>query len=125
MRFMKKVRGTVEASGLFRGKLVKMIGEEASCCKTSCIYRGEEDQSFSLRSSSGSKMACAKWGMSRVLVAEFVDGELFVTKEIIDEGNRWPNIKASQCEKGYFKAIKESAKGYEIHGMELAVVLLD
>ncbi|GJW33807.1 hypothetical protein Tco_0053839, partial [Tanacetum coccineum] len=60
MRLVKKVRGTVNASESFRGKLVKTIGEEASCCKTSCIYRGGEDQSFSIRSSSKSKMACAK-----------------------------------------------------------------
>ncbi|GJW58173.1 hypothetical protein Tco_0104904 [Tanacetum coccineum] len=54
------VRGTVEASESFRGKLVKTMGEEASCCRTSCIYRGEEDQSFSMRSSSESKMTCMK-----------------------------------------------------------------
>ncbi|GJY98854.1 hypothetical protein Tco_0516284 [Tanacetum coccineum] len=91
MRLAKKVRGTVEASESFRGKLVKTMGEEASCCRTSCIYQGEEDQSFSIRSSSESKMACTK--RDRVLVAEFVDGEQFVTEEIIEEGNRWPNIE--------------------------------
>nr|GFA07387.1 hypothetical protein [Tanacetum cinerariifolium] len=50
--------GTVEASESFRGKLVKTLWEETSCCRTSCIYQGEEDQSFSIRSSSESKMAC-------------------------------------------------------------------
>nr|GEY75505.1 hypothetical protein [Tanacetum cinerariifolium] len=35
-----------------------------------------------------------KWLHKRgVLVAEFVDGEQFVTKEITKEGNRWPNIE--------------------------------
>ncbi|GJS88193.1 ribonuclease H-like domain-containing protein [Tanacetum coccineum] len=107
-RLVKKVRGTVEASESFRGKLVKTIGEEASCCRTSCIYRGEEDQLFSIRSSSESKMACAKRGLDRVLVAEFIDGEQFVTEEIIEE----VRIKASQCEEGCFKAIEGNAKEY-------------
>ncbi|GJX81360.1 hypothetical protein Tco_0330841 [Tanacetum coccineum] len=31
--------------------------------------------------------------LGRVLVAEFVDGVQFVTEEIIEEGNRWPNIE--------------------------------
>ncbi|GKD68349.1 hypothetical protein Tco_1322439 [Tanacetum coccineum] len=73
MRLAKKVKGIVKASELFRGKLVKTMGEEASCCRTSCIYRGEEDQSFSIRSSLESKMAYTK--------QEFVDGEQFVTEE--------------------------------------------
>ncbi|GJS02198.1 hypothetical protein Tco_0318706 [Tanacetum coccineum] len=85
MRLAKKVRGTVDASESFRGKLVKTMGEEASWYRTTCIYRGEEDQSFFIRSSSESKMACTK--------QEFVDGEQFVTEEIIEEGNRWPNIE--------------------------------
>ncbi|GKB57494.1 hypothetical protein Tco_0913680 [Tanacetum coccineum] len=146
MRLAKKVRGTVEASESFRGKLERTMEEEASCCRTSCIYRGEEDQSFSIRSSLESKMACTKRGMSqcrlartlvdifvirkserstlkkneepayvchlvpkdvlryrrlnrgskrlyRVLVAEFIDGEQFVTEEIIEEENCWPNIE--------------------------------
>ncbi|GJT49982.1 hypothetical protein Tco_0976139 [Tanacetum coccineum] len=121
MRLAKKVRGTVEASDSFRGKLVKTMREEASCCKTSCIYQGEEDQSFPIRSSSESKMACTKR-----------DGEQFVIEEIIEEGNRWPNIeieevrmKASQCEEGFFKAIEGNAKEYQIRGMELAVVVLN
>nr|GEV33904.1 hypothetical protein [Tanacetum cinerariifolium] len=91
MRLAKKVRGIVKASKSFRGKLVKTIEEEASCCRTSCIYQGEEDQSFSIRYSSESKMACVKW--DRVLVVELIDGEQFVTEEIIEEGNRWPNIE--------------------------------
>nr|GEV08837.1 hypothetical protein [Tanacetum cinerariifolium] len=62
MRLAKKVRGTVEASELFKGKLVKTMREEASCCKKSCIYQGEDDQSFFIRSSSESKMACMKRG---------------------------------------------------------------
>ncbi|GKB55854.1 hypothetical protein Tco_0912040 [Tanacetum coccineum] len=113
MRLAKKVGGTVEVSESLRGKLVKTMWEEVSCCRTSCIYSGEEDQSFSIQSSLKSKMACAKWGMSRcfatsssyrhvnheskgldrVLVAEFIDGEQFVTEEIIEEENRKPNIK--------------------------------
>ncbi|GKC35112.1 hypothetical protein Tco_1047496 [Tanacetum coccineum] len=32
-------------------------------------------------------------GLDGVLVAKFVDGEQFVTEEIIEEGNRWPNIE--------------------------------
>ncbi|GKF86748.1 hypothetical protein Tco_0254575, partial [Tanacetum coccineum] len=68
-RLAKKVRGTVEASDSFRRKLVKTIGEEASCCRTSCIYRGYEDQSFSIRSSSESKMAYTKQGKSRCRLA--------------------------------------------------------
>nr|GEV93992.1 hypothetical protein [Tanacetum cinerariifolium] len=79
MRLAKKVRGTVEVSESFRGKLVRMMGEEVSCCRTSCIYQGEEDQSFSIRSSSESKwlvrnrsrLASAaifpKWGCYRVV----------------------------------------------------------
>ncbi|GJS79413.1 hypothetical protein Tco_0729294 [Tanacetum coccineum] len=62
MRLAKKVRGIVEASESFRGKLVKTMGEEASCCRTSCNYQGKEDQSFYIRSSSESKMACTKRG---------------------------------------------------------------
>ncbi|GJU82701.1 hypothetical protein Tco_1285066 [Tanacetum coccineum] len=82
MRLAKKVRGTVETSESFKGKLAKTIEEEALCCRTSYIYQGEEDQSFSIRSSSESKMTCTKRG-----------GEQFVTEEIIEEGNRWPNIE--------------------------------
>ncbi|GJS85354.1 retrovirus-related pol polyprotein from transposon TNT 1-94 [Tanacetum coccineum] len=130
MILAKKVRGIVEATELFRRKLVKTIGEDVSCCRTSCIYQGEEDQSFSIRSSLESKMACMK--QDRVLVAELVDGEQFVTEEIIEERNRWPNIeieevrmKASQCEEGCFKAIEGNAKEYQIRGMELAVVVLN
>nr|GEZ49248.1 hypothetical protein [Tanacetum cinerariifolium] len=81
MTLANKVRGTVEASELLRGKLVKTMEEEALCCRTSCIYQGEEVQSFSIRSSSESKMACTK--------REFVDGEQFVT----EEGNHCPNIE--------------------------------
>ncbi|GJV38064.1 hypothetical protein Tco_1410541 [Tanacetum coccineum] len=62
MRLAKKVRGIVEASESFIGKLVKTMGEEASCCRTSCNYQGKEDQSFYIRSSSESKMACTKRG---------------------------------------------------------------
>nr|GEZ76961.1 hypothetical protein [Tanacetum cinerariifolium] len=58
MRLVKKVRVTVEASESFREKLVKTMRKDASCCRTSCIYRGEDDQSFSIRSSSESKMTC-------------------------------------------------------------------
>ncbi|GKF14019.1 hypothetical protein Tco_0055481, partial [Tanacetum coccineum] len=32
-------------------------------------------------------------GLDRVLVAEFIDGEQFVTEEIIEEENRKPNIE--------------------------------
>ncbi|GKD86393.1 hypothetical protein Tco_1357547, partial [Tanacetum coccineum] len=32
-------------------------------------------------------------GLDGVIVENFVDGEQFVTEEIIEEGNRWPNIK--------------------------------
>ncbi|GJX53002.1 hypothetical protein Tco_0281371 [Tanacetum coccineum] len=154
MRLAKKVRGTVKESESFRGKLVKTMGEEASCCSTSCIYRGEEDQSFFIGSSLESKMACAKW--DRVLVTEFVDGEQFITEEIIEEGNRWPSIevrtiwhrkiirvaslnggtlpytkikevrmKAYQCEESCFKAIEGNVKEYQIRSMELAVVVLN
>ncbi|GKA28521.1 hypothetical protein Tco_0714766 [Tanacetum coccineum] len=69
MRLSKKVRGTVEVSESLRGKLVKTMGEEASCCRTSCIYSGEENQSFSIDSSLKSKIACVKWGMSRCRLA--------------------------------------------------------
>ncbi|GKA76589.1 hypothetical protein Tco_0783050 [Tanacetum coccineum] len=115
MRLAKKVRGIIEASESFTVKFVKTIREEASCFKTSCIYQGEEDYSFSIWSSSESKMVCSclTFGakicfatspsyhcvnremkrLDRVLVAEFVDGEQFVTEEIIEEGNRWPSIK--------------------------------
>ncbi|GJU34435.1 hypothetical protein Tco_1182789 [Tanacetum coccineum] len=40
-------------------------------------YVGEEDHSFSIRSSSESKMACTKWGMSRCRLARTL-----VTSEI-------------------------------------------
>nr|GEW59450.1 reverse transcriptase domain-containing protein [Tanacetum cinerariifolium] len=46
-----------------------MIGKEVSCYRTSCIYQGKEDQLFSIRSSSESKMACTKRGMSRCRLA--------------------------------------------------------
>ncbi|GJW90249.1 hypothetical protein Tco_0167802 [Tanacetum coccineum] len=52
------------------------------------------------------------------------NGEQFVTEEIIKKGNRWPNIKASQCEEGCFKAIEGNVKEYQIRGIELAVVKL-
>ncbi|GJX98357.1 hypothetical protein Tco_0355376 [Tanacetum coccineum] len=129
MRLAKKVKGTVEESESFRGKLVKTMREEASCCRTSCIYQGEEDQSFSIQSLSESKWLAQNKRLNRVLVAEFVSGEQFVTEEIIEEWNRWPNIeieevrmKASQCEEGCFKAIEGNVKEYQIRGMELAVV---
>nr|GEV90239.1 putative ribonuclease H-like domain-containing protein [Tanacetum cinerariifolium] len=35
-------------------------------------------------------------GLDEVLVAKLIDREQFVTEEIIEEGNRWPNIEASQ-----------------------------
>ncbi|GJZ69560.1 hypothetical protein Tco_0633110 [Tanacetum coccineum] len=98
MRLAKKVMGLVKASEWFREKLVKMIGEEASYCGTSCIYQGEEDQSFSIRSSLESKMACMKREVRR---------------------------KASQCEEGCFKEIKGNAKENQIRGIELAVVVLN
>ncbi|GJR17812.1 hypothetical protein Tco_0966339 [Tanacetum coccineum] len=110
MRLAKKVRGIVEASESFRGKLVKTMGEEASYCRASCIYRGKEDQSFSILSSSKFKMAYSRptSGAKRrfvtsslyrrvnreskrldgVLVAEFKDGKQFVTEEIIKGWNR-------------------------------------
>ncbi|GJV27694.1 hypothetical protein Tco_1384142 [Tanacetum coccineum] len=102
----KKVRGTVEARESFRGKLVKAIREEASCCRTSCIYQGDEDQSFSIRSLLESKMACVK--RDRVLVAEFVDGEQFVTEEIIKEGNRWPSIEGDEDQSFFIRSLPES-----------------
>ncbi|GJX09828.1 hypothetical protein Tco_0199687 [Tanacetum coccineum] len=53
--------------------------EEASCDRTSGIYQEEEDQSFSIR-------------LTKVDI--FIkSGEQFVTEEIIEEGNRWPNIE--------------------------------
>nr|GEX91717.1 hypothetical protein [Tanacetum cinerariifolium] len=69
MELAKKVRGTVEASELLRGNLVKMMGKRHRVCRTSCIYREEDDQSFSILSSSESKMACTKWGMSQCRLA--------------------------------------------------------
>nr|GEU37333.1 retrovirus-related Pol polyprotein from transposon TNT 1-94 [Tanacetum cinerariifolium] len=75
------------------------MGEEASCCGTSCIYQGEDDQSFSIRCfatfTSYRRVNRELKRLDRVLVAEFVEGEQFVTEEIIEEGNRWPNIKRS------------------------------
>nr|GEW74825.1 hybrid signal transduction histidine kinase M [Tanacetum cinerariifolium] len=50
-------------------------GEEASCGRTSCIYRGEEDQSFSIRSSSESKMTCTKRKAWDVLAEIFGDNK--------------------------------------------------
>ncbi|GKB86907.1 hypothetical protein Tco_0959179 [Tanacetum coccineum] len=63
MILAKKIRGTVEANESFKGKLVKTMEEEVSCCRTSCIYQGDKDE------------------------------EQFVTKEIIEEWNRWQNIE--------------------------------
>ncbi|GJY68508.1 hypothetical protein Tco_0471490 [Tanacetum coccineum] len=123
MRLAKKVRGTIKTSESLREKSVKTIREDASCYRTSCIYLGEEVQSFCIWCSSESKI---------VLVAEFVDGEQFVTEEIIEEGNRWPSIKieevrmkASQWVEGCFKATKGKAKEHHICGMELVVVVLN
>ncbi|GKF16013.1 hypothetical protein Tco_0057475 [Tanacetum coccineum] len=48
------------------------------CFATSSLYRRVNRESKRL---------------DRVLVAEYVDGEQFVTEEIIEEGNRWPNIE--------------------------------
>nr|GEY51552.1 hypothetical protein [Tanacetum cinerariifolium] len=149
MRFAKKVRGTVKASESLRGKLVKTMRKETLCFRTSCIYQGKEDQSFSIRSLSESKMACTKQGMGMcrlaqtlvtsaidqrldgVLVVELVDGEQFI-EEIIEEGNLWPNIKivevrmkASKFEEGCFNEIQGNAKEYHIRGMELEVVVLN
>nr|GEZ46897.1 hypothetical protein [Tanacetum cinerariifolium] len=105
MTLANKVRGTVEASELLRGKLVKTMEEEALCCRTSCIYQGEEVQSFSIRSSSESKMACTKRGLHLRM-----EERSSYTK--IEE----VKLKASQCEEGYFKAIKGNAKEYQIRG---------
>nr|GEW70769.1 hypothetical protein [Tanacetum cinerariifolium] len=108
MRLAKKVRDTVEESESFRGKLVKTMREETSCCRTSCIYRGDEDESFSIRSSSESKMACTK----REERSPYMKIE-----EV--------RMKASQCGEGCFKVIEGNAKEYQIHGMELEVIVLN
>ncbi|GJW07412.1 hypothetical protein Tco_1569835 [Tanacetum coccineum] len=140
MRFVKKVRGTVEASESFRGKLVKTKGKEASCCRTSCIYRGEEDQSLSIRSSSESKMACMKRDSRRSiysskesrkdqrerrmknLLAFDMENNLLMKKSL---KKRIVNQISTQCEEGCFKAIEGNAKEYQIRGMELTVVVTD
>ncbi|GJW03164.1 hypothetical protein Tco_1562020 [Tanacetum coccineum] len=116
MRLVKKVRGIVEASESFRWKLVKMIREETSCCRTSFIYRGRrishslyglhqnpkwlvqngflmDSRICFATSSSYHRVNHESKRLYRVLVAEFVYGEQFVTEEIIKEGNRWPNIE--------------------------------
>ncbi|GJW03600.1 hypothetical protein Tco_1562456 [Tanacetum coccineum] len=110
MRLAKKVGGTVEVSESLRGKLVKTMWEEVSCCRTSCIYSGEEDQSFSIQSSLKSKMACAKWGMSRcrlarTLVTSVIDqmeNNLLLKKSlkkgIVDQMSRTTNCNyGDQC----------------------------
>ncbi|GJZ50393.1 hypothetical protein Tco_0604583 [Tanacetum coccineum] len=96
MRLAKKVRGTV---------------------------KGEEDQSFFIWSSSESKIACTKRGMSRI-------ERLLVLHLRMEERSSYRKIEevrmmASQWEEGCFKAIEGNAKEYQIRGMELAVVVLN
>ncbi|GKC07440.1 hypothetical protein Tco_0999050 [Tanacetum coccineum] len=97
-----------------------MVREEASYCRTSCIYQGEEDQSFSIRSSSESKIACMKWGISRLLGLHLRMEERSPYTKIEEV-----RMKASQWEEDCFKAIEGNAKEYQIRGMELVVVVLN
>ncbi|GKA07635.1 hypothetical protein Tco_0686859 [Tanacetum coccineum] len=69
MELAKKVRVIVEASESSTKKFVKTMVKKASFCRTSCIYWGEDDHSFAIRSPSESKMASTKWGMSQFRLA--------------------------------------------------------
>ncbi|GJU55244.1 hypothetical protein Tco_1228958 [Tanacetum coccineum] len=88
MRLAKKVRGTVEASESFRGKLVKTMGEEALCCITSCIYQREEDQSFSIRSLQNLKLL-ARNGYTKI---EGVEGRLPNVKKVVSRTTNYDYV---------------------------------
>nr|GEZ67358.1 hypothetical protein [Tanacetum cinerariifolium] len=75
--------------------------------KVGKINMKEEGRTFS-RLTSGTKRCFATSSsyrrvnheskrLDRVVVTEFVDGEQFVTEEIIEEGNHWPNIECLIC----------------------------
>ncbi|GJV58695.1 hypothetical protein Tco_1464795 [Tanacetum coccineum] len=120
MRLAKKVKGTVEASESFRGKLVKTMREEASCCRTSCIYQGEERSRTHLRWDRWPSIEVRTYGIERLLGLHLLMKERSPYTKIEEV-----RMKASQCEEGCFKAIEGNAKEYQIRGMELAVVVLN
>ncbi|GKB94486.1 hypothetical protein Tco_0980623 [Tanacetum coccineum] len=110
MKLAKNVRGTVEASESLRGEIGKDDGEVGIVLQNIVYLSGRggsvvlytvfiriqnglhESRCFAT-SSSYHRVNRESKRLDRVLVAEFVDGEQFVTEEIIKEGNRWPNIE--------------------------------